>query len=109
MQISESSAWLRTKTNKHKRPFQDETIRAYAETARALDLWMAEEDIDGDFTVCSVDVLNTFFAGYRNAHSQGRRCARARDVRVGTCRLGGSRCWRPDASFSSPKSLRRQP
>ena len=71
MQISEFSAWLRTQTNKHKRPFQEETIRGYAETARALDSWMAEEDIDGDFTVCSVEVLNRFFAAYRNAHSQG--------------------------------------
>ncbi len=53
MQISEFTAWLRTQTNKHKRPFQEETIRAYAETARALDLWMTEEDIDGDFTACS--------------------------------------------------------
>jgi hypothetical protein len=26
MQISEFSAWLRTQTNKHKRPFQEETI-----------------------------------------------------------------------------------
>ena len=69
MQISEFSAWLRAQTNKHKRPFQEETIRGYAETARALDLWMAKEDIDGDFTACSVDVLNGFFAAYRNAHS----------------------------------------
>ena len=29
-----------------------------AETARALDLWMGEEDIGGDSTACSVDVLN---------------------------------------------------
>lgn len=47
MQISEFSAWLRTQTNNHDRPFQEETIRGYAETARALDLWMAEEAIDG--------------------------------------------------------------
>jgi hypothetical protein len=71
MEISEFSAWLRTQTNKHKRSFQEETIRGYAETARALDLWMAAENIDGDFTACSVDVLNLFFAAYRNAHSQG--------------------------------------
>ena len=71
MQISEFSAWLRTQTNKHKRPFQEETIREYAETARALDLWMAKENIDGDFTACSADVLNNSFAAYRNAHSQG--------------------------------------
>jgi hypothetical protein len=80
MQISEFSAWLRTQTNKHKRPFQDETIRAYAETARALDLWMAEEDIDGDFTACSVDVLNMFFAAYRNSHSQGGTNTRQRNL-----------------------------
>jgi site-specific recombinase XerD len=80
MQISEFSAWLRTQTNKHKRPFQDETIRAYAETARALDLWMAAESIDGDFTACSVDVLNTFFAAYRNSHSQGGTSTRQRNL-----------------------------
>ena len=80
MQISEFSAWLRTQTNKHKRPFQEETIRGYAETARALDLWMAEEDIDGDFTACSVDLLNRFFAAYRNSHSQGGANTRQRNL-----------------------------
>jgi hypothetical protein len=80
MQISEFCAWLRTQTNKHQRPFQEETIRGYAENARALDLWMAEEDIDGDFTACSADVLNTFFAAYRNAHSQGGANARQRNL-----------------------------
>jgi integrase/recombinase XerD len=80
MQISEFSAWLRTQTNKHHRPFQEETIRGYAETARALDLWMAAESIDGDFTACSVDVLNTFFAAYRNAHSQGGTNTRQRNL-----------------------------
>jgi hypothetical protein len=80
MQISEFSAWLRTQTNKHHRPFQEETIRGYAETARALDLWMAVENIDGDFTACSVDVLNTFFAAYRNAHSQGGTNTRQRNL-----------------------------
>jgi integrase/recombinase XerD len=80
MQISEFSAWLWTQTNKHKRPFQDETIRGYAETARVLDLWMTEEDIDGDFTACSVEVLNRFFASYRNAHSQGGTNTRQRNL-----------------------------
>ena len=55
VQISEFSGWLRTQTNKHKRPFQEETISGYAETARALGRWMTEEDIDGDFTACSVE------------------------------------------------------
>lgn len=80
MQISEFSAWLRTQTSRDKRPFQEETIRGYAETARALDLWMAAEDIDGDFTACSVDVLNGFFAAYRNAHSQGGTNTRQRNL-----------------------------
>jgi site-specific recombinase XerD len=80
MQISEFSAWLRTQTNKHKRPFQEETIRGYAEAAHALDLWMAEEDIDGDFTACDVKVLNEFFAAYRNSHSQGGTNTRQRNL-----------------------------
>lgn len=37
MQISEFKAWLRTQTNKHRRPYQEETISDYAETASALD------------------------------------------------------------------------
>jgi len=72
MQISEFCAWLRTQTNKHKRPFQEQTIIGYAETARALDRWMASRDIDGDFTACDVAVLNEFFAQYRAEHGQGR-------------------------------------
>src|ERR1700733_4769649 len=69
-----------TQTNKHHRPFQEETIRGYAETARALDLWMAEEDIDYDFTACSVHVLNRFFAAYRNSHGQGGTNTRQRNL-----------------------------
>jgi len=80
MQISEFCAWLRTQTNTHKRPFQEETIRGYAETARALGLWMAADDIDGDFTACSVEVLNRFFVAYRNAHSQGGTNTRQRNL-----------------------------
>jgi len=80
VQISEFSAWLRTQTSKHQRPFQGETIRGYAETARALDLRMAADDIDCDFTACSVDVLNGFFAAYRNSHSQGGTNTRQRNL-----------------------------
>jgi hypothetical protein len=35
MQISEFEDWLRGQTNRDKRPFQGETLRAYVETARA--------------------------------------------------------------------------
>jgi hypothetical protein len=80
MQISEFSVWLGTQTSKHKRPFQEETIRGYAETARALDRWMDGEEIDGDFTACGVQVLNAFFAAYRNAHSQGGTSTRQRNL-----------------------------
>ena len=72
MQISEFSAWLRTQTNKHKRPFQEETISGYAETARALDLWMAEEDIDGDFTACSVGGTEQVLLGLPELAQPGR-------------------------------------
>jgi integrase/recombinase XerD len=80
MQISEFTAWLRAQTNKHKRPFQDETIRGYTETANALSLWMASEDVDGDFTACDVGVLNRFFAAYRNSHTQGGTNTRQRNL-----------------------------
>jgi integrase/recombinase XerD len=69
-----------TDVNKHKRPFQEETIRGYAETARALDLWMAETVVDGDFTAYDVTVLNEFFAAYRNSHSQGGTNTRQRNL-----------------------------
>jgi hypothetical protein len=80
MQISEFSAWLRTQTNKHQRRFQEETIRGYAETARALSLWMTEQETDGDFTVCDVEMLNEFFSAYRNSHSQGGTNTRRRNL-----------------------------
>ena len=80
LQIGQYAAWLRTQTNKHKRPFQEQTLVAYAETARALDRWMAEEHVDGDVTACSTAVLNRFFADYRNAHGQGGTNTRQRNL-----------------------------
>jgi site-specific recombinase XerD len=80
MQISEFCAWLRTQTNKHKRPFQEQTIIGYAETARALDRWMTDQEIDGDFTACDVTVLNEFFSQYRAEHGQGGTNTRQRNL-----------------------------
>jgi site-specific recombinase XerD len=80
MQISEFTAWLRAQTNKHRRPFQEETIIGYAETARALDRWMTEREIDGDFTACDTTVLNEFFSAYRNSHTQGGTNTRQRNL-----------------------------
>jgi integrase/recombinase XerD len=80
MQVSEFCAWLRTQTNKHKRPFQEQTIIGYAETARALDRWMTAQGIDGDFTACDVAVLNEFFSQYRAEHGQGGTNTRQRNL-----------------------------
>ena len=81
MQISEFSAWLRSRTNKHHRPFQADTIAAYADAARALDQWMAGQGIDGDFTACDTAMLNRFFADYLAGHGQGGTNTRQRNLR----------------------------
>jgi hypothetical protein len=57
-EISEFCDWLRTQTNKNKLPYQERAIDCYAETARVLDRWMAENGIDEDFTACDTGVLN---------------------------------------------------
>ena len=60
MMISELCQWLRSRTNKEKRPFQEETITAYKVAARALDAWMTSCGLDGDFTACDTEVLNRY-------------------------------------------------
>jgi hypothetical protein len=81
MQISEFTIWLRSRTNKHHRPFQADTIAAYADAARALSEWMSGQDIDGDFTACDAAVLNRFFADYLASHGQGGTNTRQRNLR----------------------------
>ena len=49
MQISDFTDWLRSRTNKHHRPFQADTIAAYCHAARALSEWMSGHDVNGDF------------------------------------------------------------
>jgi hypothetical protein len=71
MMIGEFSAWLRSRTNKEKRPFQEETITAYATAARALSSWMTSAGVDGDFTACDTGILNRFFRDYHASHGQG--------------------------------------
>ena len=58
MQVSEFAAWLRSRTNWHKRPFQEAAVAAYADAARSLDRWMTGQGIDGDFTACGTEMLN---------------------------------------------------
>ena len=67
MQISEFAVWLRSRTNRHNRPFQEATVAAYADAARSLDRWMTSQEIDGDFTTCDAGLLNRFFAGRARA------------------------------------------
>ncbi|HEX4832087.1 MAG TPA: hypothetical protein VH478_13455 [Trebonia sp.] len=81
MQVSESSQWLRSRTSKEQRPFQEETITAYKVAARALGAWMASRDMDGDFTACDAGVLNRFFRDYRAGHSQGGTNTKQRNLR----------------------------
>ena len=70
--ISEFRDWLRSRTNRNGRPFQADTISAYADAAIALDAWMTAEGIDGDFTACDTAVLNRFFAAYFAGARAGR-------------------------------------
>ncbi len=81
MQMSQFTAWLRSRTNKHHRPFQADTVAAYADAARALSEWMAGQGIDGDFTACDAAVLNRFFADYLASHGQGGTNTRQRNLR----------------------------
>jgi hypothetical protein len=59
MQISEFTVWLRSRTNKHHRPFQADTIAAYADAARvgveaytafALHVWLTSNPVVSDRT-----------------------------------------------------------
>jgi len=70
MQISEFAVWLRSRTNRHKRPFQEATVAAYTDAARSLDRWMTGQGIDGDFTACDTAMLNRFFTGWVIRHRQ---------------------------------------
>lgn len=81
MMISEFCDSLRTRTNKKRLPFQEETITAYKVAARALDAWMTEKGMEGDFTACDTEVLNQFFADYLRAHGQTGTNTKQRNLR----------------------------
>jgi site-specific recombinase XerD len=81
MMISEFCDWLRSRTNKQKRPYQEETITAYATAARALSAWMTSAGVDGNFTACDTGVLNRFFRDYRAAHGQNGTNTKQRNLR----------------------------
>jgi hypothetical protein len=79
--ISEFEQWLRSRTNQEKRPFHEETVLAYAKAARALDAWMTEKKINGDFTACDTALLNGFFRDYHAAHTRGGTNTKQRNLR----------------------------
>jgi integrase/recombinase XerD len=81
MMISEFGDWLRTQTNKQRRPFQEETVQAYTAAALTLSAWMEAEGVSGDFTACDTGVLNRFFRWYYEAHSQGGTNTKQRNLR----------------------------
>jgi site-specific recombinase XerD len=81
MQISEFADWLRSRTNRSKRPFQEATIAAYTDAARSLDRWMTAQDIDGDFAACDTPMLNRFFTGWVTRHGQAGLNTRQRNLR----------------------------
>jgi hypothetical protein len=81
MMIGEFEQWLRSRTNKEKRPFQEETVVAYSKAARALDAWMTEQELDGDFTACDTGLLNRFFRDYNASHTRGGTNTKQRNLR----------------------------
>jgi site-specific recombinase XerD len=81
MMISEFAGWLRTQTNKQRRPFQEETILAYCSAALALSAWLSEVGLEADFTGCDTAVLSQFFRAYYSSHSQGGTNTKQRNLR----------------------------
>jgi len=79
--ISEYGEWLRTRTNRHGRPFQAETISAYRDAAVALSSWMTSAGLSVDFTGCDTAMLNRFFRSYLASHSQGGTNTKQRNLR----------------------------
>ncbi|HLH59355.1 MAG TPA: hypothetical protein VKV33_09425 [Streptosporangiaceae bacterium] len=45
LMISEYRDWLRSRTSRDGRPFQEDTVPACADAAIALDAWMTREDL----------------------------------------------------------------
>ncbi len=70
MMISEFGDLAALPYDKHKRPYQEETITAYKMAARALSAWMTGKDIEEDFTACDTPKLSRFFRDYEAADGQ---------------------------------------
>lgn len=79
--ISEYGEWLRTRTNRHGRPFQAESISAYCDAAVALSAWMTSTGLEADFTGVDTVALNRFFRAYLASHRQGGTNTKQRNLR----------------------------
>jgi hypothetical protein len=69
--LEEFRDYLRTVTNRDGRPYEEATICAYLYPAKALDRWMTERGLDGDFTTVDTGLLNRYFRDYYRARGQG--------------------------------------
>ena len=96
MMIGEFEQWLRSRTNQEKRPFQEETVVAYAKAARALDAWMTQKKIDGDFTACDTALLNSFSTTTTPPTPGAARTPSS--ATCGTCSPG----WKPSTTIPTP-------
>ena len=71
--LTEFRDYLRTVNSRDGLPYQDATINAYIYPAKALDAWMTEKGLDGDFTTvdtgpaaeCQVNLALPPVAGHR--------------------------------------------
>ncbi|MFD5033800.1 hypothetical protein ACFVWX_21060 [Streptomyces sp. NPDC058220] len=66
--LDELDLHLSTSTNRYGRPYQRKTISAYKYAGTALNHWLTESGIEGDFTACDVPTLNRFFRWYYQKH-----------------------------------------
>ena len=61
--LDEFDEYLRTVNNRDGRPYEEATINAYVDPAKALDAWMTANSLDGDFT--TVDTALLAFDGHQ--------------------------------------------
>lgn len=76
----EYGIYLRATVNKQGRPYQEKTIRTYAEAVRTLGQWMSRQGIE-DFRL-DTDTLNKFFRDYNDSHDRGGTNSVQRNLRI---------------------------
>ncbi|HZR50777.1 MAG TPA: site-specific integrase [Streptosporangiaceae bacterium] len=80
LQLSEFGDYLRTVNSKEGRPYEETTVTTYLYPAKALDAWMTEQHIDGDFTMADTATLNQYFRDYYRRRGQGGTNAQQRNL-----------------------------